>query len=172
MREQASLTLFKERAEFVDERTVELDGQAVTAENVVVATGSRPAVPPIDGLEECDYLTSNEALYLTDPPESLVVLGGGYIAVELGYVFGSIGTDVTIIEKNDSLVSREDGAVAATLTEIASDRHEVHTGHRVTAVEALGDGYRVHAETEAGERSLSTARTSSSHSVDGRTPTY
>ena len=122
----------------------------MTAENVVVATGSRPAVPPIDGLEECDYLTSNEALYLTDPPESLVVLGGGYIAVELGYVFGSIGTDVTIIEKNDSLVSREDGAVAATLTEIASDRHEVHTGHRVTAVEALGDGYRVHAETEAG----------------------
>ncbi|ELY46504.1 dihydrolipoyl dehydrogenase family protein [Natronorubrum bangense] len=150
-RNTEGLTLFEERTTFVDERTVELDGQAVTGEKVVVATGSRPTVPPIDGLEAVDYLTSKEVLYLTEPPESLVILGGGYIAVELGYVFDSIGTDVTIIEKNDSLVSREDGAVAATLTEIASDRHDVHTGHLVTAVEEFGDGYRVHAETDDGE---------------------
>ncbi|SIS13517.1 dihydrolipoyl dehydrogenase family protein [Natronorubrum thiooxidans] len=150
-RNMEGLTLFEERTQFVDERTVELDGQAVTGEKIVVATGSRPVVPPIDGLEEIDYLTSKEALYLTEPPESLVILGGGYIAVELGYVFDSIGTDVTIIEKNDSLVSREDEAVATTLTEIASDRHDVHTGHLVTAVEEIGDEYRVHAETDDGE---------------------
>ncbi|MFA9427760.1 NAD(P)/FAD-dependent oxidoreductase [Natronorubrum sp. A-ect3] len=150
-RNTEGLTLFEERTQFVDERTVELDGEEVTGEKVVVATGSRPVVPPIDGLEAVDYLTSKEVLYLTEPPESLVILGGGYIAVELGYVFDSIGTDVTIIEKNDSLVSREDEAVAATLTEIASDRHDIHTGHLVTAVEELGDGYRVHAETDDGE---------------------
>ncbi|SER42061.1 dihydrolipoyl dehydrogenase family protein [Natrinema salaciae] len=150
-RERDHLTLFEERTEFVDERTVELDGQDVTANKVVVATGSRPVVPPIDGLDEVDYLTSKEALYLTDPPESLVILGGGYIAVELGYVFESIGTDVTIIEMMDSLVPREDGDVSATFTELASERHDVYTGHRVTAVEAVDDGNRVHAETESGE---------------------
>ncbi|QFU84603.1 dihydrolipoyl dehydrogenase family protein [Natronorubrum aibiense] len=145
------LTLFEERTAFVDERTVELEGREVTAEKIVVATGSRPAVPPIDGLESVDYLTSTDALYLTDLPESLVILGGGYIAVELGYVFDSMGTDVTIVEKNETLVSREDDDVATALTELASERYDVHTGYRVTGVEAVDGGHHVHAKTEAGE---------------------
>jgi dihydrolipoamide dehydrogenase len=149
-REKDHLTLFSEYTEFVGERTVELGGEEVTAERVVVATGSRPIVPPIDGLEEVDYLTSQDALYLRETPESLVILGGGYIAVELGYVFEAMGTDVTIVEMMDSLVPREDGAVAETFTRIANERHDVYTDHRVTAVEAVGDGHAVHAETEAG----------------------
>jgi len=150
-RETEGLTLFDETTAFVDERTVELDGREVTGEKVVVATGSRPVVPPIDGLRDVDYLTSDDLLYLTDPPESLVILGGGYIAVELGYVFETIGTDVTILERNETLVSREDGDVGEAFTDIAADRHTVHTGHTVTAVEPAGNGYRVHAETEGGD---------------------
>ncbi|MFD1564486.1 dihydrolipoyl dehydrogenase family protein [Haloarchaeobius amylolyticus] len=148
--EKNHLTLFTEYTEFVDERTLELEGETVTAEKVVVATGSRPIVPPIDGLDEIDYLTSQEALYLHKPPESLVILGGGYIAVELGYVFQSLGTEVTIVEMMDSLVPREDADVATAFTELAAERHNVHTGHRVTAVEEHGDGHAVHAETEDG----------------------
>lgn len=150
-REKEHLSLFTERTEFVGERTVALDGGAVTAEKVVVAAGSRPIIPPIDGLEDVDYLTSQDALYLREPPERLVILGGGYIAVELGYVFEAMGTDVTILEMMDSLVPREDGDVAEAFTEIAADRHDVYTGHRVTAVEDTGEGYVVRAETDAGE---------------------
>ena len=150
-REKEHLTLFKERTEFIDERTIELDGEAVTGDKVVVAAGSRPIVPPIEGLDEIDFLTSEDALYLREPPESLVIMGGGYIAVELGYVFESVGTDVTIVEMMDSLLPREDDDVARTFTDIAADRHEVHTGHRVTAVEETDGGYSVHAETESGE---------------------
>ncbi|MFB6298241.1 MAG: dihydrolipoyl dehydrogenase [Salinirussus sp.] len=150
-REQANLTLFDEYTEFVDDRTVDLGGESVTAEKVVVATGSRPIVPPIDGLADIDYLTSRDALYRRDLPESLVIMGGGYIAVELGYVFETMGTDVTIVEMDDSLLPREDGDVAAAFTDIAGDRHEVYTGHRVTAVEAAGDGYAVHAEAADGD---------------------
>ncbi|MBX0349696.1 dihydrolipoyl dehydrogenase family protein [Haloarcula pellucida] len=150
-REKENLTLFKERTEFVDERTVRLGGEAVTAEKVVVAAGSRPIVPPIDGLEDVDYLTSQDALYLRATPESLVILGGGYIAVELGYFFDAMGTDVTIVEMMDSLVHREDGDVAEAFTDIAADRHDVYTGHRVTAVEETGEGYAVHAETETSD---------------------
>ncbi|SDD24992.1 NAD(P)/FAD-dependent oxidoreductase [Natrinema hispanicum] len=149
-RETDNLTLFTEYTEFVDERTLELGGEAVTAEKVVIATGSRPIVPPIDGLDEIDYLTSQDALYLRELPESLVILGGGYIAVELGYVFQSMGTDVTIVEMMDSLVPREDDEIAATFTELAAERHDVYTGHRVTAVEKRGDGHAVHAETADG----------------------
>jgi dihydrolipoamide dehydrogenase len=150
-REKEHLTLFDEYTRFVDERTVELDGEAVTAEKVVVAAGSRPVVPPIDGLDRIDFLTSQDALYLRDTPESMVIMGGGYIAVELGYFFEAMGTDVTIIEMLDSLVPREDSDVADAFTEIAADRHDVYTGHRVTGVEETGEGYAVHAETEAGD---------------------
>jgi dihydrolipoamide dehydrogenase len=150
-RERENLTLFDEHTRFLDERTVELDGEAVTAERVVVAAGSRPIVPPIDGLDEVEYLTSQDALSLRDTPDSVVIMGGGYIAVELGYFFEAMGTDVTIIEMLDSLVPREDGDVAEAFTEIATDRHDVYTGHRVTGVEATGEGYAVHAETEAGD---------------------
>ena len=150
-RERERLTLFDERTRFLDERTVELGGEAVTAENVVVAAGSRPLVPPIDGLDEVDYLTSQDALYRRETPDRLVVLGGGYIAVELGYVFDAMGADVRIVEMMDSLVHREDDDVAAAFTSIAAERHDVHTGSRATAVEETGGEYRVHAESEDGD---------------------
>jgi len=150
-RDRPNLTLFDEYTEFVGERAVELGGETVTAEKVVVATGSRPVVPPIDGLDEIDYHTSRDALYRRDLPESLVIMGGGYIAVELGYVFETMGTDVTIVEANDTLIHREDGDVAALFTDIASDRHDVYTGHRVMGVAEAGDGYTVYAETEDGD---------------------
>jgi len=150
-RETEHLTIYKAEAAFVDERTVDIDGETVTAEHVVVAAGSRPLVPPIEGLDEVEYMTSNEALYRRDQPDSLVILGGGYIAVELGYFFESLGTDVTIVEMMDSLVPREDPAIAAEFTDIACERHDVYTGYRATAVEADGDGVTVHAEAEDGD---------------------
>jgi mycothione reductase len=150
-REKADLTIYDDYAEFVDERTLDVDGTEVSADKVVVAAGSRPLVPPIDGLDDVEYLTSQDALYLREQPDSLVILGGGYIAVELGYFFESLGTDVTILEMMDSLVPREDPDVAEAFTEIASDRHDVYTGHRVTAVESDGGMITAHAETEAGD---------------------
>lgn len=150
-REKDHLTLFEDRTEFVDERAVDLDGETVTAERVVVAAGSRPAIPPIDGLDDIEYLTSQDALYRRDLPDSLVVLGGGYIAVELAYVFESMGTDVSIVEMEESLLPREDGDVSGVFTDIAADRHDVSTGHTVTAVEETGAHHTVYAESEAGD---------------------
>ncbi len=150
-REKDHLTLYNDEAVFVDERTVEVGGERISAEKVVVAAGSRPLVPPIDGLDEVDYLTSADALYLREQPEHLVILGGGYIAVELGYFFESLGTDVTIVEMMETLVPREDESLSATFTNIASERHEVYTGHRATAVEQNGDSVTVYAETEDGD---------------------
>ncbi|RXK51150.1 dihydrolipoyl dehydrogenase [Halorientalis pallida] len=149
-REKADLTIYDEYTEFVDERTVDVGGREVSADKVVVAAGSRPLVPPIDGLDDAEYLTSRDALYLREQPDSLVILGGGYIAVELGYFFESLGTDVTILEMMDSLVPREDPDVSEAFTDIARERHDVYTGHRVTAVESDGEMIQAHAETEAG----------------------
>ncbi|EMA51324.1 dihydrolipoamide dehydrogenase [Halococcus morrhuae DSM 1307] len=152
-REEEHLTLVQEEARFVDDHTIETEsGETHTGEKMVVAAGSRPMVPDaIDGLSEIDYLTSDDAIRLETPPDRLVVLGGGYIAAELGYFFGSFGTDVALVEMEDSLVPREDSEVADAFTEIARERHDVYTGHRVTGVDESDGEIVVNAESEDGD---------------------
>jgi len=147
-----NLTIVEEYVEFVDDRTVvDDDGTEYSADTVVVAAGSRPIVPPVEGIDEVDFLTSDEAIRLPELPEELVVLGGGYIAVELGYFFEAMGSAVTIVEMMDTLVPNEDPAVGAEMTEIAAGRHDVHTGYRATAVEQVDGRVAVTAENEAGD---------------------
>jgi mycothione reductase len=131
--------LFDGEARFVDEKTLEIssgedDGARLRAETILLAAGSRPAIPPIDGIESVDYLTSTEALQLETPPDHLVVVGGGYIAAELGHFFGTFGSDVTIVGRRPNLLPTTDGDVAERFTDTYSDRFTVHDGHEVTSV--------------------------------------
>jgi mycothione reductase len=131
--------LYQGEGRFVDERTVEVtggadDGARLRADTVLIAAGTRPSIPPIDGIEQVDYLTSTEALQLEERPDHLVVVGGGYIAAELGHFFGAFGTEVTIIGRRPNLLPEADGEVAEAFTERYSDRFSVYTGHSATAV--------------------------------------
>lgn len=97
--------------QFVDPNTVEVGGKQLIAEKILIATGSRPVIPDIDGLAEVSYLTSDlltndEPMELTELPKSLLVLGGGYIALELGQMFSRFGVEVTIIERSEQLLAR------------------------------------------------------------------
>ncbi|MBN9310831.1 FAD-dependent oxidoreductase, partial [Devosia sp.] len=97
-------------ARFIDPKTVEIDGQPVRGERFLVATGSRPHIPDIDGLETVTYLTSDllardEGQELTDQPASLLIVGGGYIALELGQMFARFGTEVTLVERSRQLLA-------------------------------------------------------------------
>jgi dihydrolipoamide dehydrogenase len=152
-RSENNLTLYQEKARFVDDHTIEIadSGETHTGERVVIAAGSKPVVPgAIDGLQEVDYLTSDDALKLEAVPDEFVIVGGGYIAAELGYYFGSFGSDVTLIEAEDTLVPREDGDVAEGFTEIAGGRHDVYTGYRASAVTESAGEITVTAEAEDG----------------------
>ena len=138
-------TLFDGEGRFVDERTIEMqtgpdEGTRLRGETVLVAAGTRPAEPPIEGIDEVDYLTSTEALQLEEPPDHLVVVGGGYIAAELGHFFGTFGSDVTIVGRRPNLLPQADDEVAAAFTDRYADRFTVHTGHEVTAVSEDGGG--------------------------------
>lgn len=151
-RSEENLTLFREEMRFVDDHTVELGGEEYTAEKFVVAAGSRPVVPDaIDGLSTVEHLTSDDALRLEECPDRLVILGGGYIAAELGYYFDAFGTDVTMIEMLDTLIPGEDDEISAAFTDTARDRHTVQTGYRASAVEQTEDEILVHAESEDGD---------------------
>jgi len=136
--------LFDGEAHFIDERTVEVtggedDGARIQAETVLIAAGTRPAVPPIDGIDGVEYLTSTDALQLETPPDHLVIVGGGYIAAELGHFFGTFGSDVTIIGRRPRLLPEADEEVAEAFTARCGERFTVHTGHEAASV-AESDG--------------------------------
>lgn len=154
LRESENHTLFDARARFVDERTVEIEGhdERVRGERVVVAVGAKPTTPPIDGLDEVDFLTSTDALYLDERPDELAILGGGYIGAELGHFYETIGSEVTIVQRGDSLVPREDGEVREAVTESFADRDRctLHLNREATAVEERGDRIAMYAE-DAGD---------------------
>jgi mycothione reductase len=149
--ERDDVTLYRDEARFVDDRTLEVGNERIEGERVVVAAGARPVVPPIDGLDDVDYITSADALRLNDQPEHLVVIGGGYIAAELGYFYEALGTHVTIVGRSDVLLSNEDRDVAETFTEVARRRHTVHVGHEATSVSRDGGEVTVTAEGDDGE---------------------
>jgi dihydrolipoamide dehydrogenase len=150
--DQENLTLVEAEGRFVDDRTIEADSVAYRGEQVLLAAGTRPlVVDAIDGIGDVDCLTSRDAIRLRDRPDELVVLGGGYIAAELGYYFDAFGTDVTLIEMMDTLLPREDDEVSEVFTDIVEERHRVYTGYRATAVDAAGDGIVVTAKAESSD---------------------
>ena len=103
-------TIEKGHAEFVDDHSVQVDGKRITGEKILIATGSRPVVPNIEGLREVPYLTSDllsndEPMELWELPRSLIILGAGYIALELGQMFHRFGAEVTIVQRSEQLLA-------------------------------------------------------------------
>jgi dihydrolipoamide dehydrogenase len=105
------IALRKGDARFVAPDAVVVDGERIAFDHAVIATGSAPVMPPIDGIELAD--TSDDALGYPEPPRSLLVVGGGFIGVELGTVYASFGTEVTIVEGAERLLDMLDEEVSA-----------------------------------------------------------
>ena len=113
-------------------------------ENLVVATGSSPAVPPVEGLDDVDYWTNREAVWADAVPESIVVLGGGPVGVELTQFFHRMGARATIVEPSKHLLSRVDSEAGELLRErFEEEGIGVRVGARAERVEAVGSGVRV-----------------------------
>lgn len=98
---------------FKNDHTVELRGRPVSAKTWVVATGSSPAVPPIPGLATIDYITNREIFSLETLPGTMTVLGGGPIGIEMAQAFNRLGTSVTVVDRADQILGKEDPDMAA-----------------------------------------------------------
>lgn len=142
-------------AKFVGPKTVEAtlaDGsvRVVEGEKVLINTGTTPAIPPIEGLGDVDYWTSEDALRLTEIPDRLVILGGGVIGVEMASMMAAFGADVTLIEGGERILAREDADVAEEMAaNLAAQGVTVRTGERAVRVSSGDEGVLVH--TTAGE---------------------
>jgi mercuric reductase len=112
---------FPGTATFVDSQTVRVGDQELTGERVLVATGSRTAVPPIPGLDEIDWIDHVSALQLEEVPESLLVVGGGPVGLEFAQIFARFGSRVTIVNHGPQIAARSDAEAAAELQAALQD---------------------------------------------------
>ena len=138
-----NLDFFEGEGHFTGEYTIEVNGEEIKGDKIFIASGSRPLVPPIKGLDSVDFLTNETVLQLKERPESLIVIGGGYIAVEYGHFFAAMGTRVTILEMADRLVLAEEPEISELLKKELSRRLDVYTGVQAEAVEGNGHGVTV-----------------------------
>jgi dihydrolipoamide dehydrogenase len=130
-----------------------LNGKSFFTRNTLIATGSRPLVPQIEGLEETGYLTNEDVFNLVHLPSSLVIVGGGPIGVELGQAFERLGVNVTIIEGLDRILPREDVEVSTTLTEVLQSEG-INIVTNAMFVSARRDGNTKVVTAKQGERLL------------------
>ena len=117
-RQHPKITVYKDTARFVGQKTLEVGGEQITAETIIIAAGTRPIVPEIPGLRDVPYVTSDKVMRLPQQPRRLTIMGGGYIAAEMAHFFGALGTEVTIVHRRPVLLREEDHAVSHRFTEV------------------------------------------------------
>ena len=140
------ITVVEGRGQFTDAHTITTDsGETVTFKNAVIATGSSPTRPPVDGIDGPRCVDSTGLLAIDAVPPRLIVLGGGVIGVEFASVFSHFGSEVTIVEMLDHLIATED-AEARTELERAFKKRKIaqHLGSRASRVEETADGVILH----------------------------
>ncbi len=154
-----NLDFYENEGHFTGDYTLEIKGEKIKSEKIFIAAGSRPLIPPIKGLGGIDYLTSDTVLELKERPESLIIIGGGYVAVEYGHFFAALGTKVTILEMAERLVPAEEPEISDLLKQELGKRMDVVTGVQVEEVKQNGDNLTVIAnEIHGGGRREFTAR--------------
>lgn len=127
--------LFSQDCKFIGEKKIAIaNNEIITADKILIASGTRPNIPKINGLENVNYITSTEALCLKYQPKTLTIIGGGYIACEFAHFFGALGTKINIIQRNDFLIPNEDIDVSRKFTKIFSKKYNVYLGYNTEMV--------------------------------------
>jgi len=128
-------------AEFVDNHTILVNGEEIWSNQFLLATGSSPYIPPIEGLSEVDYLTNETILNLDKLPASVAILGGGPIGVELASALNGLGVDTALVEMSDRILPKEDEELSELLRlKLIDDDIKIITGTKIVSV-AQNDGY-------------------------------
>lgn len=126
-------------ATFIDEHSIEINGKTVSAKYWAIATGSSPAIPPIEGLSQTTYITNKEIFSLDRLPESLIVLGAGPIAIEMAQAFNRLGSKVTVVQRSSQILSKEDKDMAdAVMQVLESEGIRFHLNSAVVKAKDLG----------------------------------
>jgi mycothione reductase len=121
-------------AHFTGEYALEANGKTIKGRTIFLVSGARPLIPAVKGIESVPFLTNESALQLREKPESMIIIGGGYIAAEFAHFFEAVGTKVTIVQRNARLVPDEEPEISELLSKALSRRMEVHTNTEAVEV--------------------------------------
>lgn len=161
LEETDGVDLIMGEASFVEPKTIQVnleDGGdlKLTTDRIFINTGARPSMPPVEGLDEVPTLNSTTIMELDEVPEHLLILGGGYIGLEFGQMFRRFGSDVTIVQRRDQFLPREDEDVAQELADILrEDGIEVFLSTEAQSATQTEDGsIQLNVETPDGEQTL------------------
>jgi len=137
--ETPNLTWFKETGEFIKDYTMQVGTHTISAKKIFIVSGARTSIPPIKGLENINYLTSDSVLQLKNQPKSILIVGGGYIGMEYGHFFSGIGTKTTVIQMLSKLLPEEEPEVSDLLKLESEKRMEIHTDCEALEVKQEGE---------------------------------
>lgn len=157
--EKAGAVYLNGEARFVDAHHIDVDGQRFAGRAFILATGSRPMVPPIDGLDSVEYLTNESVFQQTELPGSLLVLGGGVISMELAQAMNRLGVAVTVVEMAPEVLPREEPEFAAALRErLQAEGVRFEVGTKAVLVKRHGSETTLVAERDGQTLELSAER--------------
>ena len=153
IKKNRNIDLVTGKASFVSKNKVQVGGKIIEGKNFLISTGSKIFVPNISGLRETGYITSDDALELKKFPESLIVLGGGPVTLELAYYFFHLGVDVTIIQRNEDFMDHNDEDLAKVIEESFIKKGiKVYTGTSLKNISKIGNIKTV--EFESGKKNV------------------
>jgi dihydrolipoamide dehydrogenase len=152
------LDFYESEGHFIGDYTMEVNGEKIKGELVFIASGSRPAVPPIKGLDSVDYLTNESALRLNERPDSIIIIGGGYIGVEYGHFFAAMGSKVTILEMTGGFVPGEEPEISELLQAKLGRRLDIVTNARAEEIRQSESSVTVTIGGKNGPRELTARR--------------
>jgi dihydrolipoamide dehydrogenase len=138
IRSSENLDFYNEPARFIGDYTLQTKTETIRGRKIFIVSGSRPAIPPIAGLDGIDYLTNENIPDITKRPKSLIVIGGGYIGVEYGHFFSAMGTKVTIVQSRDRLLPNEEPEISDLLGKVMARRMAVITNAEALEVTKKG----------------------------------
>lgn len=128
LRRSRSVDFYQTEGKFIGPKTMTVGDDELTADKVFIVGGTRPIVPEIQGIRDVPYVTSDEALRMEKQPKHMVVIGGGYVAVELAHFFGSLGTEITMLVRGDRLLDREGSEISEWFSREFACRYNVRFG--------------------------------------------
>ena len=143
LEETNNIDFFRGQAHFLNERTLAVGPQRIRGRKIFIATGARPTVPDLKGLESIDYVTNETVLDLQERPGSLVIIGGGFVGVEYAHFFSAVGTKVTLIIRGTDLLSFEEPEMSELLKNEMGRRMTLLFGSDAVEVRRSGEGYEV-----------------------------
>ncbi len=142
------LTFYPVKGEFIDDYTMKVGDETIRGDAIFLVSGARVALPPIKGLDSVDYITNDNVWELTKKPESMVIVGGGLIAVEMAHFFSSMGVDVNLLSRSPRLIKEGEPEVSEILLTTMRQRMHIETSIEVTEVEKRGDRLLVKAKKD------------------------